>query len=318
MLGTKFELGYVNARVKGLESKLLSDRDYANLKTVKTLDSFVTLLQETGYKRELIEYPKHTGSVSFILESFKKNYDVTLKRIKYYTPKKYYEFLDYFDFDELCRDVKKIFSKLLLNEKTSWTEVYSTPSNKFVAKLLEVPNNLDLLKILKRDERFSILHDLKHYLKKPQEFYHDIDLIQAKRKLLLLKDFGEPTLAHLFKLESKFKRELVVLRLLKRRTSTLQIIKELKKEGLLNPESYVYARFSYDSFKSKVEKECGHSFNKISDFEEFTRKKFYDAARLATRSSVMNLTTIYAFMTLKELEIQRLRTLALEKFGEGI
>lgn len=317
MFGIKYGLGYVNARVKGLESKLLNDRDYSNLKNVKTLDSFVTLLQETSYRKELIEYPKHTGSVSFVLDSFKKNYDYTLKKIESYTPHKYYDFLDYFDFDELCRDVKKVFSKLLLNERTSLNELYSTSSNKFIAKLLEAPNSTEFLKILKRDQRFSLLHDLKHYLKRSQDFYHDVDLIQAKRKVLLLENFGEPTLAHLFKVEVKFKRELVILRLLKRKTSAVQVIKELKKEGLLNPESYVYARISYDSFKDKLEREYNHSFKKVSDFEEFTAQKFYAAARIATKSSVMNLTTIYSFMTLKELEIQKLRTMALEKFGEG-
>ncbi|VVB69917.1 V-type ATP synthase subunit C [uncultured archaeon] len=317
MLGVNLDLGYANARVKGLESKLLTDRDYANLKNVKTIDSFVTLLQETGYKNELIEFPKHAGSISFVLDALKKNYDATLKKVESYTPKKYSKFLSYFDFDELCRDVKKIYSKFLLNEKTDLFDLYSQKSNKLVTNLLEAQNTQDFIRLLKHDERFKSLHDIKHYSKKPQEFYHDIDAIQARSKHSL-KDFGEKVLTHLLEIELKFKKEILTLRLLKRKATSNQIIKELRKEDLFKPHDYVTARLSYESFKSRLQKDYNNSFTKISEFEEFVDQKFYDSVKRVTRVSVMNLSTLYSYLILKEIEVQKLRTLAVEKFGENI
>ncbi len=315
--GVNIDLGYVNARVKGLDAKLLDERDYANLKNIKTLDSFVILLQETGYKSELIEFPKHAGSVSFVLDAFKKNYDATLKKIESYTPKKYSEFLSYFDFDELCRDVKKIYSKFSLNEKIDLVDLYSEKSNKLIIRLSEAKNIKDFIWLLKHDERFHSLHDIKHYLKKSENFYNDVDAIQAKRKQGL-KEIGEPILTHLLEVELKFKKEVLILRLMKRKATINQIVKELKTESLFTPSDYINSRVSYDVFKSKLEKDYSYSFSKVSEFEEFLNQKFYRIVQRATRTSVMNLATLYSYLILKEFEVQKLRTLALEKFGESI
>ena len=76
------DYGYVNARIRGMKSRLLDRKALENLIFKPDLDSLITELEKSPYRNEILAVKSHSSGIACIEEALRSNLTNTCRRIR--------------------------------------------------------------------------------------------------------------------------------------------------------------------------------------------------------------------------------------------
>ena len=80
--------GYCNARVKAMETRLLPEPVFRELKQVKSLSEVTQVLEQTSYKESLVDASVKYSGAELVLKGLQKDFLSTLVKVRKMLPKK--------------------------------------------------------------------------------------------------------------------------------------------------------------------------------------------------------------------------------------
>ncbi|MBI5226847.1 V-type ATPase subunit [Candidatus Micrarchaeota archaeon] len=316
------EYGYGCTRIKALETRLLTRKQWADLFSVFSLPEMTVMLQETSYKDALIRASQKHAGIELLMVGLADNWVQTLRTIERIIPDKAKSALDVLLREWEVQDVKTVCAKKALGQIVSMDElsVATESSRKLCEKLMEQKDWASLLNVLKSSWYGDALRADFTRMQDPAEFRlvsQALDRAYAQQVSEVLKAKAHPNTRALLRLRQEFLHTMIVLRL-KPIASSADIEKELfgtpsqKVRDLLgaaNLDEAVRLLGLPDSVLAIY-----HEKNALSAIELGLEKQFVQTALKKFRASVLNFGVVIGFLYLKSAEIANLKRLALGKY----
>ena len=76
------DYGYINARMRGMKSRLLTHRELDDLITKPDLESLIADLENSPYKQEIIEAKGHLTGILCVEYALRENFTRTFRKIQ--------------------------------------------------------------------------------------------------------------------------------------------------------------------------------------------------------------------------------------------
>ncbi|MBI4361304.1 V-type ATPase subunit [Candidatus Micrarchaeota archaeon] len=315
---------YANARIKAMETRLLTPEQYRNLYNVQSIPEMTAMLQETAYRDALVEASKEFQGVELVLEGLQKDWLATVTKLERILPEKAKKAFSVMVGEWEVQDVKTIISKRALEQEISSPElVNATPqSRKLNEKLLAAKTWEDTVKALHGTPYWeSVKADEASILK--DKDYRALSVALDRAYVLRVMDFSKvaqrKSTRQLLTEKTDLANTVLVLRL-KSFASSEQIEKQLvgpaspRVKQLLDAPSLDAAIALLDLPDDVLQ--AYQKKHTLSTLEMALEKKFVERVLRTFRTSVLSFGVVLGFLYLKSAEVNNLKRLALGKhFG---
>lgn len=318
---------YANARIKGMETELLTSEKYRNLYNVESIPEMTAMLQETAYRDAMIQASKDFHGVELILVGLQKNWLNTLAKLERILPEKAKEAFSVMVGEWEVQDVKSIISKRALGGNASIEElVNATPqSRRLNEKLLAAKTWEDTLNVLHgtaywrksrsfKQEQDRLLKDRDY-----RALATTLDRAQVERVMAFSKTAKRKTTRKLLAEKTELTNTLMVLRL-KSFATRDQIENQLigpasaRVKALLDSKD-LDAAVNLLALPEDVINAYQHK-KTLSTLEMALEKAFVERVLRTFRTTVLSFGVVLGFLYLKSAEVNNLKRLALGKhFG---
>lgn len=319
---TDLTYAYANARIKAMETKLLTPEQYRNLYNVQSIPEMTAMLQETTYRDAMVEASKEFQGVKLLLEGLQKDWLSTLAKLERILPKKAKEAFSVMVGEWEVQDVKTIIAKKALGQDVALADlVNATPqSRKLNEKLLFAKTWQDTVNALHATpywKSFKAENGIKD--KDHRTLSTALDRAYVERVLAFSKAAKRGKTRQLLAEKMDLANTVLVLRL-KSFASREQIEKQLvgpasaRVKALLDAKD-VDAAVSLLDVPNDVRK-AYHEKKTLSTLEMALEKKFVERVLRTFRTTVLSFGVVLGFLYLKSAEVNNLKRLALGKhFG---
>jgi len=311
---------YANARVKGMKSNLLGSHVFRELMQVRTVDEVIALLEQTPYKKDLVEASRMRSGVQLVDVALSNNLARTIATMGRIMPKHASGLFSLLTADWDAQNIKLILSKKALGKEVAESELIGShgKAKLFLQKLAKAKNMKDAISIVTSGwglKEFRI--SMKNLVEKEPE--PDLRKLIAKieeeraRRLTVLSKKSDRLTARIVEAQLALESVMAVMR--------------LKREGVKDEEKYVVYRNALvrkllhtPDFEHCI-KEIASAYqlppevaeksrNSLSLLEIALEKKTAERIMRWTRMSVLSFATAVGFVFLKNLEVSNLRKIA--------
>ncbi len=316
--------GYANARIKAMETRLLSAEQYRTIASVSSIPEMTALLQETDYREAMIEASKRHEGASLVLTGLQLDFLATLKKLERILPKKARAAFQVMVGEWDVQDIKTIASKKALGQAVLPNElVAATPeSRKRAEKLSAAQTWEEFVTLLSATKYGNAIKEHQTIIRQQKDFRTLATALDDAHARTLL-DFSK-------KAQRKATRELLGERLdLTNRMLVLRLKFIAQKPDitklLVGPPSAAVKRMldAQDMAGALLELELPEAalaeyqqHKRLSAIEMALEKRFVDRILKKFRTSVLSFGVVLGFLYLKTAEVTNIKRLALGKvFG---
>ncbi|MBI5035879.1 V-type ATPase subunit [Candidatus Micrarchaeota archaeon] len=314
--------GYANARIKAMESQLLKQEQFREISVVGTLPEVIALLQETGYKNDLVEASKKYADIRIILNGLQTNFSSTLKKLSRVMPPKADKLFEIAAAELYVQDVKTVVSKKLLGQEVTEAELNmaSEKTQKTVRKLIAASTPEDVLEALRGTDCAQAVSRLEKEgnAKDLRKLLDAIDACFYERLCKLSKDPSLEKNTRAF-LSDRLQRinALMVLRL-KQHASNDEIRERLLPAPSPLVEKLIEAKDMDEAvlllgLPEQVMQQYAKS-RALSTIELGLERKFMQGILKKFKASVLSFGVVLGFIYLKQAEVDTIKRIALGKY----
>lgn len=317
--------GYCNARVKGMETRLLSEQVMRELCQVKSLAEVVEILEETSYKESFVQASTRFTGIDLVINGLQLDSLATLAKLRDSLPKKACPLFNAITVEWEVQDLKQIVTKKALNEKVALEELtlYQVGGSTFIEKAANAESldkTLDVIqdkyalstavKAFKEKNEFRIILDAldKEYYKQLAFLTATLPKNEKARGLLQYKLFLE--------------NAMIILRMKHSGTTQKQAIRQQliptaeknpTLEKMVEAETVAQALALLDEAKHLQMRKLWEEEKKLWAVELALNKHFFEKAKKVLHLEVLSFGVVIGFLFLKTIETNNIKKIALGK-----
>ncbi|MFQ5406564.1 MAG: V-type ATPase subunit, partial [Candidatus Micrarchaeia archaeon] len=324
-------LAYVNARVKGMKSKLLPPSSLRQMLSVRTLNEVVELLEEGPYKDSFVEASVKYSGRKLVLHALFLDFNKAVQKLVRVTPPKYQGVLSAVLKKWDVQSIQLVLSSKALQESVDEDDlIFLEPSKKRSLKELINANSFsEALKALDKTEYRGVILRAMPEFEKSKDYRVFVNALDAYYFRILSDSVGKTNdrnAESLLKSEINVHNFLLVLRMKYDFKGKLQAGKVASPETiipfLVKGGNYSFAvslakaqdfegalnllnkKYKLDGVLEEVEKTSS-----LTPLEIALDRLFTDKVALSSSVSVLSFGTLMGYLYLKQKEILTVRGL---------
>lgn len=319
---------FINAKIRGMKSRLFDEERYRHLMDTTQLDALVKALIETDYGHELSELGSGEAEITDVVKALDKNLIAAYKTVlKFFTPKKENAFISHLisrleveNLKIILRGKFKGIGPILINDALIPVNglsnidyerlIESRDIEEFVSDLGPTPYGQPLKQVLPlfmRERRTALLErplEESYYF----NVYSSLESLKGYDETVMRTYLG--TIVDCFNIMGTLRYRIyyevpadtvkeMVLPMKFRLTKT-------EAESLVNATEHDYMDIVADTYYGRL---VG-SYKSLPELEMGLNRIMAAAARKALSGSPFNIGTIIGYLALKELEVSNIKCIA--------
>ncbi len=320
---TDLSYGYANARIKAMETCLLSEAQHRDLYNVGTLPEMTVMLQETAYKESLVHASQRFQGAELILNGLQDNLVATLRKLEDVLPPKARGDYAVLIGEWEVQDIKTIVAKKALGREVKKEElVRATDSScRICDKLLAQQDWAGVVSVIRASPYGEAMKaDAKRITEEKdyRALSNALDAAYAKTLSELARTTKDPSTKALLQERQDFNDVMLVLRL-KPFASKEQVEKQLFGPTISRKVRELIAAPGLDAAIALLQlpEEVVQSYSgrkQLSIIEMSLEKRFFANVLKKFRTNVLSFGVVIGFIYLKTAEVASLKRLALGKY----